>query len=106
MLVRPASGKKVLWQEMLRHELLAALERRPVIIVPVGSVEQHGPHCPQDVDISIPYHLAIAAADESVEFPVIVAPPMSWSRLARTVTRAVTSSPGKTGATNCSVCPR
>ena len=75
MLLQPASGKKVLWQEMLRHELLAALENRPVVIVPVGSVEQHGPHCPQDVDISIPYHLAIRAADAISEFPVIVAPP-------------------------------
>jgi creatinine amidohydrolase/Fe(II)-dependent formamide hydrolase-like protein len=46
--------EKVLWQEMLRHELLAALTRDPVVIVPVGSVEQHGPHRPQDVDISIP----------------------------------------------------
>ena len=63
MLQSPASGKKVLWQEMLRHELLAALAERPVVIVPVGSVEQHGPHCPQDVDISVPYHLAITAAE-------------------------------------------
>jgi creatinine amidohydrolase len=75
MLLQPASGKKVLWQEMLRHELLSALEQRPVVIVPVGSVEQHGPHCPMDVDISIPYHLAIRAADAISEFPVIVAPP-------------------------------
>lgn len=78
MLVRPISGKKVLWQEMLRHELLAALEQRPVVIVPVGSVEQHGPHCPMDVDISIPYHLAIQAADEVSDFPVIVAPPVLY----------------------------
>ncbi len=78
MLIRPESGKKVLWQEMLRHELLAALDDRPVVIVPVGSVEQHGPHCPQDVDISIPYHLAIRAADEIDEFPVIVAPPVTY----------------------------
>lgn len=77
MLLRPASGKKVLWQEMLRHELLAALENCPVVIVPVGSVEQHGPHCPQDVDISVPYHLALRAADVIEEFPVIVAPPVS-----------------------------
>ena len=76
MLVRPPSGKKVLWQEMLRHELLAALEQRPVVIVPVGSVEQHGPHCPQDVDISIPYHLAIRTAAAIDDFPVIVAPPL------------------------------
>jgi len=78
MLVRPPSGKKVLWQEMLRHELLAALEQRPVVIVPVGSVEQHGPHCPQDVDISIPYHLAIRAAEAIDDFPVIVAPPVTY----------------------------
>ena len=40
-------------------------------------VEQHGPHCPQDVDISIPYHLAIRSAAAIDEFPVIVAPPVS-----------------------------
>ena len=61
-----------------RRELLSALENRPVVIVPVGSVEQHGPHCPQDVDISIPYHLAIPTADAIDEFPVIVAPPMMY----------------------------
>jgi creatinine amidohydrolase len=78
MLVRPPSGKKVLWQELLRHELLDALKLRPVVIVPVGSIEQHGPHCPQDVDISIPYHLAIRAADAVTDFPVIVAPPVTY----------------------------
>lgn len=78
MLVRPPSGKKVLWQELLRHELLAALENHPIVIVPIGSVEQHGPHCPQDVDISIPYHLAIRAADTIDDFPVIVAPPVTY----------------------------
>ena len=70
--------KKVLWQELLRHELLTALEQQPVVIVPVGSVEQHGPHCPQDVDISIPYHLAIKTADAIDDFPVIVAPPVTY----------------------------
>ena len=78
MLISPPSRKKVLWQEMLRHELLAALENRPVVIVPVGSVEQHGPHCPLDVDISIPYHLAIRAAERIDDFPVIVAPPVTY----------------------------
>src|SRR3712207_2646771 len=78
MLVRPGSGKKVLWQEMLRHELLAAMENRAVVIVPVGSVEQHGPHCPQDVDISIPYHLAIRTAEALDDVPVLVAPPLMY----------------------------
>lgn len=78
MLLSPPSGKKVHWQEFLRHEFLAALDQRPVIIVPVGSVEQHGPHCPQDVDISVPFHLAISAADAINDFPVIVAPPVTY----------------------------
>ena len=78
MLLRPAMNKHVLWQEMLRHELLEALQDRPVVIVPVGSIEQHGPHCPLDVDISIPYHLAIQAAEAIDDFPVIVAPPVTY----------------------------
>ena len=78
MLNGAPSGKKVHWQEFLRHELQAAMEQRAVVIVPVGSVEQHGPHCPSDVDISIPYHLAMRAADSIGEFPVVVAPPVSY----------------------------
>ena len=77
MLMRLAGGKNVHWQELLRHELLATLTQDPVVIVPVGSIEQHGPHCPQDVDISIPFHLAIQSAAAIDEFPVIVAPPVS-----------------------------
>jgi creatinine amidohydrolase len=79
VLVRPESGTKVLWQEMLRHELLAAMEDGAVVVVPVGSVEQHGPHCPLDVDISIPYHLAVrTAAALASEVPVLVAPPVTF----------------------------
>jgi creatinine amidohydrolase len=77
MLQGPDNGRKVLWQEMLRHELLTAMEAGAVVIVPVGSVEQHGPHCPQDVDISIPYRLAVEAAARA-EAPVVVAPPVTF----------------------------
>ena len=72
------SNKKVMWQEMWRHEFEDALERDPVVIVPVGSVEQHGPHCPMDVDISAPFYMAVAVAQRVDDFPVIVAPPV-WS---------------------------
>jgi creatinine amidohydrolase len=75
------SGKKVFWQEMWRHEFMDALQRDPVVIVPVGSVEQHGPHSPMDVDISGPFYLAIAVAERVNDFPVIVAPPV-WAGLA------------------------
>ena len=72
------ANRKIFFQEMWRHELEAAREQAPVVIVPVGSIEQHGPHCPPDVDISIPFHLAVAAAQAIEDFPVIVAPPVSY----------------------------
>jgi creatinine amidohydrolase len=71
------TNKKVFFQELWRHELEAALPHDPVVIVPVGSVEQHGPHCPPDVDISIPFHLAVTVAQEVDDFPVLVAPPVN-----------------------------
>ena len=70
--------KKVHWQEFWRHELEAMIDKSPVVIVPVGSLEQHGPHCPMDVDIATPFHLASAVAEQIDDFPVIVGPPI-WS---------------------------
>lgn len=72
------TNRKVLWQEWLRHEFEQALDQAPVVIVPVGSVEQHGPHCPMDVDISAPFHMAVDVAKSVTDFPVVVAPPV-WS---------------------------
>jgi creatinine amidohydrolase len=72
------SNKKVLWQELWRHEFEEALRHDPVIIVPTGSIEQHGPHCPMDVDIVGPFSLAVTAAQRVDDFPLIVAPPI-WS---------------------------
>jgi creatinine amidohydrolase len=71
-------NKKVLWQELWRHEFEDALRRDPVVIVPVGSVEQHGPHCPMDVDISAPFYMAVEVASRVEDFPAIVTPPV-WS---------------------------
>lgn len=72
------TNKKLLWQEMWRHEFEAALKQNPVVIVPTGSIEQHGPHCPVDVDISGPFAIATEVAKRINEFPVIVAPPVWW----------------------------
>ena len=72
------TNKKVFWQEMWRHELYEALKHDPVVIIPVGSIEQHGPHSPTDIDISIPYHLAAEAATRTDDYPIIVAPPV-WT---------------------------
>lgn len=71
-------GRKILWQELWRHEFEQALSRSPIVIIPTGSIEQHGPHCPSDVDISIPFSIAVMAAQQVEQFPVLVAPPVWW----------------------------
>jgi len=70
------SNKKILWQEMWRHEFEEALKHDPVVILPTGSIEQHGPHCPMDVDIVGPFYMAVQTAQRVDDFPVIVAPPI------------------------------
>ncbi len=70
--------KKVLWNELARSEFPPLLENDPVVILPIGSLEQHGPHCPVDMDISIPYHIAVATAEDIDDFPVVVGPPV-WT---------------------------
>jgi creatinine amidohydrolase len=76
-----AGKKKIFWQEMWRHELEDAAKKSAVIIVPTGSVEQHGPHSPMDVDVVGPLQIAIRTALAINDFDVIVTPPI-WSGFA------------------------
>jgi creatinine amidohydrolase len=41
---------KVLWQEQAWPEIAELITRDPVAVLPVGAVEQHGPHLPLGVD--------------------------------------------------------
>src|SRR5690242_3940989 len=78
---RQANTRPVFWQELWRDELEELRRDRPVVIVPVGSVEQHGPHLPLDVDIVDALALAAATAEAMRPAPVIVSPPI-WNGLA------------------------
>jgi len=78
---RSNGERPVHWQELWRHELEEFRRDLPVVIVPVGSVEQHGPHLPLDVDIVDALALAAATAEAMRPQPVIVSPPI-WSGLA------------------------
>lgn len=49
--------------------------RRPVVVVPIGSCEQHGPHLPLDTDTVIAIALADGLAAERAG--VLVAPPLA-----------------------------
>jgi creatinine amidohydrolase len=51
--------------------------RRPIVAVPVGSCEQHGPHLPLDTDTRIAIALAEGLADAFEPGEVLVAPPLA-----------------------------
>jgi mycofactocin system creatininase family protein len=51
--------------------------RRPTVLVPVGSTEQHGPHLPFDTDTAIALRVANAVAGRLGE-DVVVAPAISY----------------------------
>jgi len=70
--------KKVLWQELRRPEFEKAVKADAVVIVPVGSTEQHGNHLPVNTDTNCCFIIAQRAALAIDEFPVLVLPPI-WT---------------------------
>ncbi|MEO9323284.1 mycofactocin biosynthesis peptidyl-dipeptidase MftE [Nocardioides sp. C4-1] len=65
--------------------------RPPLVLVPVGSIEQHGPHLPLDTDTAIAVAVAGGAARE---LDAWVAPPLSYGSSGEHQSFAGTSSIG------------
>ena len=55
-----------------------AVPDRPLVLVPLGSIEQHGPHLPLDTDTRIADAVAHGVARRLGE-PVVVAPPIVYA---------------------------
>jgi len=53
------------------------VDGRPLVLVPVGSIEQHGPHLPLDTDTTIAVAVAERVARELGD-STMVAPPLSY----------------------------
>jgi creatinine amidohydrolase len=51
------------YEDLTSAELRAAFERQVLVLLPVGSVEQHGPHLPVGTDALVAHHLASGVAD-------------------------------------------
>jgi creatinine amidohydrolase len=51
---------------------------RTVVVLPVGSLEQHGPHMPLGTDTLLAEHIARAAVDTLAEVPLVVAPALNY----------------------------
>lgn len=73
---------EVEWWRLKASELNALAARDAVVIVPVGSVEQHGPHLPTQVDALLAGEVARRAARAAEKSTPVVVAPTVWSGLA------------------------
>jgi creatinine amidohydrolase len=61
--------------EKLHTENVRSAAKEAILLLPVGAVEQHGPHLPLTVDMEIPVHIAALLAGK---LKMIVAPPVNY----------------------------
>jgi creatinine amidohydrolase len=71
----------VLWLELTAEELRAKAAADTIVVLPVGSVEQHGPHLPVGVDTILTGAVCKAAAERVGDGSVVVAPTL-WCGMA------------------------
>jgi creatinine amidohydrolase len=69
------SGVPVAWEELTWPEAGSTAERLDAVIIPVGAIEQHGPHLPLSVDTTI---CEAVARGVSAVTGVAVIPPLSY----------------------------
>jgi creatinine amidohydrolase len=72
------SQLRLRWQENTSPALAAAVARDPIVILPVGSVEQHGKHLPTGCDATSAEAVAFRAAEglAGATQPVLLLPPL------------------------------
>jgi creatinine amidohydrolase len=71
----------VLWSELTAEELRAKAASDAVVVLPVASMEQHGPHLPVGVDTILCERVCKAAAERVDGTEVVVAPTV-WCGMA------------------------
>ncbi|MBI3708164.1 MAG: creatininase family protein [Proteobacteria bacterium] len=70
------------WAALKAAELRQLAAQDAIVIVPVGSIEQHGPHLPVQVDALLCNEVAARAALQVVDkHPIVITPPV-WCGLA------------------------
>jgi len=70
-------SEKYIYGDLTWPEVNQAAEQRKVILLPIGSTEQHGPHLPLDVDNLLSNSVCMAAGHRASAL-VLVAPQISY----------------------------
>ena len=84
------AARKYLYADLTWPEVNDAVELKKVILLPIGSTEQHGPHLPLDVDNLIATNVCLEAARRAPE-TILIAPTIS--RTASTSMRWIFQAP-------------
>lgn len=71
----------VLWLDLTAEELRSKAAQDAVVVLPVASIEQHGPHLPVGVDTILCGGVCKAAAELASDVEVVVAPTL-WCGMA------------------------
>lgn len=75
-------AQSVMWKELTAAQLREKAQADAVVLMPVGSMEQHGPHLPVGVDTYLSEGVCKAAAEAVAgEMAVVVAPTL-WCGMA------------------------
>ena len=72
---------EVEWARLKAHELRALADRGAAVILPVASIEQHGPHLPVMTDTRLGHEVAVRAARIAYPTRPTVVTPVVWSGL-------------------------
>ena len=63
------------WRDLTAPEMTAVAARDPVAVLPLGALEQHGPHLPVSTDVDLAEGILARAMDELPEdLPVVLLP--------------------------------
>lgn len=69
------------WSRLKAHELRALAAQDAVVILPIASIEQHGPHLPVMTDTRLGHEVNIRAARKAHATRPVVVAPVVWSGL-------------------------
>ena len=76
------------FHQLTSPEVGEAAERNTLVLLPVGQLEEHGPHLPLDTDCIIARETARVVAEEiASEIPVLVLPTVWMAYTVRQVAR-------------------
>jgi creatinine amidohydrolase len=73
---------EVEWVNLKARDIRALREKDAIAIIPIGSIEQHGPHLPVQVDALLAGEVACRTARLIVDHAPVVVLPTIWSGLA------------------------